>query len=47
MKTCDKVGCSVTFDPDNDEGILMTEIDGGTIIAEYYCSTPHAATPGI
>lgn len=41
-RTCDKTECSITFDIDNDEGVIIAMISGtGTWDHEYFCSSGH------
>jgi len=39
MTTCDKDGCSNTFNLDNEEGVVITSNNGGVIVSKAYCST--------
>ena len=42
VETCDKVGCSNTFDIDLDEGIMTTEWkELGIVTTKYYCCVLH------
>jgi len=41
VKTCDKTGCSETFDIDAGEGVVQTTFKNNAIVKKYYCSVAH------
>lgn len=41
VKTCEKEGCSNTFDIDNNEGTIVSKITNEGVTFHYYCCPGH------
>ena len=41
IKECEYEGCSNTFDIDNNEGVIVTEMQEKTVVIHYYCCYAH------